>query len=35
MSILDRRARCMWEVDDEASDTTLRVDVGWRHPLGL
>ncbi|WP_264032350.1 hypothetical protein [Cellulosimicrobium sp. SH8] len=35
MSVLDRRVRCVWEVDGEASGTTLRVDVGWRRPLGL
>ena len=35
MSVLDRRVRCVWEVDDEASGATLRVDVGWHRPLGL
>ncbi|MFE6235239.1 hypothetical protein [Cellulosimicrobium sp. NPDC057862] len=35
MSFLDRRVRCVWEVDDEAPDATLRVDVGWHRPLGL
>ncbi|MCO7272240.1 hypothetical protein [Cellulosimicrobium cellulans] len=35
MSVLDRRVRCVWEVDDEASDASLRVDVGWHRPLGL
>ncbi len=35
MSVLDRRVRCVWEVDDEGPGTTLRVDVGWRRPLGL
>ena len=25
----------VWEVDDEASGATLRVDVGWHRPLGL
>jgi hypothetical protein len=35
MSFLDRRVRCVREVDDEASTATLRVDVGWHRPLGL
>lgn len=35
MSFLDRRVRCVWEVDDDATGTALRVDVGWHRPLGL
>jgi len=35
MSFLDRRVRCVGEVDDETPEETLRVDVSWRRPLGL
>ncbi|WP_454729505.1 hypothetical protein [Cellulosimicrobium protaetiae] len=35
MSVLDRRVRCVGEVDDEASGATLRLAVGWHRPLGL